>query len=194
MTLVRAHQDNSKDLDRIIRSRMAHDVTFLMCYAVFLMLIFLKDYPFPAGLEPWSIGQGGSGICPDKAMKLVDASNRKKMVSIRVLTHILTNIGVKEKVELKMQPGGSLAGDNGKKGKIEKFEELCGWCLKSLTSDQALLCGGCQVVIYCDRRHQSRAWALHRPVCGKLGKAGMDRKKDILDKHFSEIEYKTKQE
>ena len=77
---------------------------------------------------------------------------------------------------------------------MEKFEELCGFCLQSLTSDQALLCGGCQVVIYCDRRHQSKAWGLHKQVCGKLGKAAMDRRKNMLDKHFSELEYKTKQE
>ena len=31
-------------------------------------------------------------------------------------------------------------------------------------------------------------------VCGMLGKAGLYKRTDIFDKHFSEIEYKTKQE
>ena len=80
-----------------------------------------------------------------------------------------------------------------KMGEMGKFQKLCGWCLKSLPSDQYLLCGGCQVVMYCDRRHQSKAWDLHSKVCGKLGKAGMDRRKAMLAKHFGEMERRTKE-
>ena len=125
--------------------------------------------------------------CAAPVVGLVCLSVKDKAVLGRSLDSVMgrmvrNNKGSRLHRNLEMEAQGS-----SKRIKEKKLQDMCGWCLRSLPSDQALLCSRCQVVYYCDKRHQGRAWELHRKVCGKLGKAGVDRQKNILAKHMREI-------
>ena len=117
----------------------------------------------------------------------IDINFKDKSVLVRSLDSVMKRVKEAKEGKRSIDTVEIERGECSKMRKVEKFKDLCGWCLNLLPSDQALLCGSCQVVYYCDREHQGKAWKLHKKVCGKLGKAGGDRKKDILAKHFTEM-------
>lgn len=64
---------------------------------------------------------------------------------------------------------------DGDKPMIEAFEEptlTCGACFARLTTRNAVGCGRCRAVAYCDRRCQRSHWRYHRPWCDEAATLG----------------------
>jgi len=88
--------------------------------------------------------------CAAPVVGLVCLSVKDKAVLGRSLDSVMgrmvrNNKGSRLHRNLEMEAQGS-----SKRIKEKKLQDMCGWCLRSLPSDQALLCSRCQVVYYCD--------------------------------------------